>query len=148
MAVLFTVLMISGPWFNIKMSSYQYRKSHCGDQTVVRSRVTRLFGAGMTSVLHLATPYSQEFDRTRTIYKSNKSANDGISVQQAIHVSHAFQCKPQYVYKCLCASVHIARICYEISASEVYLSTWNDLSKCFICYYVTNDPYPGFSWRY
>ena len=27
----------SGPWFNIKMSSYQYRKSHCGDKTVVRS---------------------------------------------------------------------------------------------------------------
>ena len=22
----------SGPWFNIKMSSYQYRKSHCGDK--------------------------------------------------------------------------------------------------------------------
>ena len=26
----------SGPWFNIKMSSYQYRESHCGDKTVVR----------------------------------------------------------------------------------------------------------------
>ena len=26
-----------GPWFNIKMVSYQYRKSHCGDKTVVRS---------------------------------------------------------------------------------------------------------------
>ena len=26
-----------GPQFNIKMSSYQYRKSHCGDKTVVRS---------------------------------------------------------------------------------------------------------------
>ena len=25
------------PWFNIKMSSYPYRKSHCGDKTVVRS---------------------------------------------------------------------------------------------------------------
>ena len=29
--------MQPGPWFNIKMSSYQYRKSHCGDKTVVRS---------------------------------------------------------------------------------------------------------------
>ena len=27
----------AGPQFNIKMSSYQYRKSHCGDKTVVRS---------------------------------------------------------------------------------------------------------------
>ena len=26
-----------GLWFNIKMLSYQYRKSHCGDKTVVRS---------------------------------------------------------------------------------------------------------------
>ena len=26
-----------GPWLNIKMSSYQYRKSHCGDKTVIRS---------------------------------------------------------------------------------------------------------------
>ena len=23
------------PWFNIKMSSYQYRKSHCGDKTIL-----------------------------------------------------------------------------------------------------------------
>ena len=27
----------SEAWFNIKMSSYQYRKSHCGDKTAVRS---------------------------------------------------------------------------------------------------------------
>ena len=26
-----------GPWINIKILSYQYRKSHCGDKTVVRS---------------------------------------------------------------------------------------------------------------
>ena len=28
---------LPGPWFNIKMSSYQYRKFHCGDKTVVKS---------------------------------------------------------------------------------------------------------------
>ena len=28
---------ILGPRFNIKMSSYQYRKSHCVDKTVIRS---------------------------------------------------------------------------------------------------------------
>ena len=27
----------SGPWFNMKMSPYQYRISNCGDKTVVRS---------------------------------------------------------------------------------------------------------------
>ena len=26
-----------GSWFNIKMSSYQYGKSHCGDKMIVRS---------------------------------------------------------------------------------------------------------------
>ena len=26
----------SGGWFNIKMSSYQYRKSHCGDKMILR----------------------------------------------------------------------------------------------------------------
>ena len=30
-------LLEPGPWFNINMSSYQYRKSHCRDKTVVRS---------------------------------------------------------------------------------------------------------------
>ena len=29
--------LLPGPRFNIKMSSYQYRKYHCGDKTVVRS---------------------------------------------------------------------------------------------------------------
>ena len=31
------VVKSQGGWFNIKMSSYQYRESHCGDKTVVRS---------------------------------------------------------------------------------------------------------------
>ena len=30
------LLSSPGPWFNIKMSSYQYRKSHCGDKTILR----------------------------------------------------------------------------------------------------------------
>ena len=28
--------MESGGWFNIKTTSYQYRKSHCGDKTILR----------------------------------------------------------------------------------------------------------------
>ena len=27
---------LTGPQFNIKMTSYQYRKSHCGDNTILR----------------------------------------------------------------------------------------------------------------
>ena len=29
-------MFLPGPWFNIKMSSYQYRKSHCGDKMILR----------------------------------------------------------------------------------------------------------------
>ena len=32
-----TVPSLSRGWLNIKMSSYQYRKSHCGDETILRS---------------------------------------------------------------------------------------------------------------
>ena len=35
--LIWTVEYETGPRFNIKMTSYQYRKSHCGDKTVVRS---------------------------------------------------------------------------------------------------------------
>ena len=31
----------SEPWFNIKMTSYQYRKSHCGDKTILRPSYLR-----------------------------------------------------------------------------------------------------------
>ena len=33
----------TGPRFNIKMSSYQYRKYHCGDKMVVRSSFIQYF---------------------------------------------------------------------------------------------------------
>ena len=35
-SVSYWLCLRSGPWFNIKMSSYQYRKSHCGDKTILR----------------------------------------------------------------------------------------------------------------
>ena len=31
----------SRPWFNIKMMSYQYEKSHCGDKTILRPSYLR-----------------------------------------------------------------------------------------------------------
>ena len=32
---LILMAMKPGPWFNIKMTSYQYRKSHCEDKTIL-----------------------------------------------------------------------------------------------------------------
>ena len=31
-----TLVQEAGPWFNIKMSSYRHRKSHCGDKMILR----------------------------------------------------------------------------------------------------------------
>ena len=36
-SIILITIRAPGPRFNIKMSSYQYRKSHCEDKTVVRS---------------------------------------------------------------------------------------------------------------
>ena len=52
-------LVRSGPWFNIKMSSYQHRKSHCGDKTILRP-----------SYLHNGISYTGKttsFNRTRPL---------------------------------------------------------------------------------
>ena len=32
----FNTWLTPGAWFSIKMSSYQHRKSHCGDKTILR----------------------------------------------------------------------------------------------------------------
>ena len=47
-----------GPWFNIKMSSYRYRKSHCGDKTVVRSSYlhNEISYSGKMASLYWITP--------------------------------------------------------------------------------------------
>ena len=54
-----------GPWFNIKMSSYQYRKSHCGDKTVVRS-----------SYLHNGISYTGKMSSLYWIRALTSGAND------------------------------------------------------------------------
>ena len=48
----------SEPWFNIKMTSYQYRKSHCGDKTVVSSYYLHngIFYTGKMSSLYWISP--------------------------------------------------------------------------------------------
>ena len=53
-SVIDRITMRPGPWFNIKMSSYQYRKSHCGDKTVVKSSYLHngIFYTGKMSSLY------------------------------------------------------------------------------------------------
>ena len=51
-----------GLWFNIKMLSYQYRKSHCGDKTVVRSSYLHngISYTGKTASLYWFSPQSSQ----------------------------------------------------------------------------------------
>ena len=48
------VVLPPGPRFNIKMTSYQYRKFHCGDKTILRP-----------SYLHIGISYT---DKTTSLY--------------------------------------------------------------------------------
>ena len=53
----------SGPWFNIKMLSYQYRESHRGDKTVVRSSYLHngISYTGKMTFLYWFSPLSLRF---------------------------------------------------------------------------------------
>ena len=54
----------AGPQFNIKTSSYQYRKSHCGDKTVVRSSHlhNRISYTGKMTSLYWFSPQNMNFE--------------------------------------------------------------------------------------
>ena len=72
-----------GPWFNIKMTSYQYRKSHCGDKTVVRSSYLHN-GVSYTckmSSLYLISPLVPFTNNSR----NNRSIKIRIWISNYIH---------------------------------------------------------------
>ena len=54
--------VLPGPWFNIKMTSYQYRRSHCGDKTILR-----------LSYLHNGIPYT---GKTPSLYWTGALVGD------------------------------------------------------------------------
>ena len=74
-----------GPWFNIKMLSYQYRKSNCGDKTVVRpsylhngiscnGKMTSLYWIRALVVPHTPGQWGYSFNRIWShikFYKKN-----------------------------------------------------------------------------
>ena len=71
----------AGPRFNIKVSSYQYRKSHCGDTTVLRTSYLHnciSYIAKMSSFHWIGAQYYTKFYSRRTTddsidYYSQKS---------------------------------------------------------------------------
>ena len=74
----------SGPWFNIKMLSYQYRKSHCGDKTVVRSSYLHngISYTGKTSSLYWVGPLQVAW--RFVIYGNSVSSMENKSVEASI----------------------------------------------------------------
>ena len=58
---------ISRLWFNIKMKSYQYRKSHCGDKTILRPSYLHngISYTGKMSSLYWMAPQTILTDCTR-----------------------------------------------------------------------------------
>ena len=75
-----------GPRFNIKMPSYQYRKSHCGDKTVVRS-----------SYLHNGISYTGKMASLYWI-RAQVMRRVGPGCQSQWHHIHPF---PRYATVCL-----------------------------------------------
>ena len=92
----------SGPWFNIKMSSYQYRESHCGDKTVIKFpilvRCHLYIESGPCSQWkHMSTPWifitiesSANITRSNLVrYCINSCMNSGrISIKGWTHKRH------------------------------------------------------------
>ena len=62
-----------GPWFNIKMSSYRYRKYHCGDKTVVRSSYLHngISYTGKMASLYWIRAQTTQWARTSAVITSN-----------------------------------------------------------------------------
>ena len=101
-----------GPWFNIKMSSYQYRKSHCGDLTTSYLH-NEIFYTGKTSLYWIrdqdvigSVPrrYLNQCSLNtnwapRNIFEWNCDQNTAIFVQE--HALENVVCKWQPFYPCL-----------------------------------------------
>ena len=66
----------AGPWFNIKMTSYQYRKSHCGDKMILRP-----------SYLQNGTSYTTTMTSLYWIRAQVATSNDKVGIMTTVVVS-------------------------------------------------------------
>ena len=74
-----------GPWFNIKMTSHQYRKSHCGDKTILQRSYLHN-GISYTCILVRCHLYIES--SPRSIY--GYMCHQGIipSIERCIFIQH------------------------------------------------------------
>ena len=85
-----------GGWFNIKMSSYQYRKSHCGDKTIWRSsdRLISTMGFPILVRWHL---YIESGPWTCSIFSP-------ILTIHTLHHVHSSHCRDVFFFSLICAN--------------------------------------------
>ena len=69
-----------GPWFNINISSYQYRNSHCGDKTVIRSSYLHngISYTGKMTIFLLNRPHVILLDQLHNCWWPDNTRNWGI----------------------------------------------------------------------
>ena len=77
-----------GSQFNIKMSSYQYRKSHCGDKTIERSPVWQMARATVCN--------PERYGMTRTLSDHNQTlqtAKHACTIWGMYYLSKCYFCR-------------------------------------------------------
>ena len=107
------------PWFKVKMSPYQYRKSHCGDKTVERSSYLHNGITGkMTSLYWIIPRDSSNGHQSNMLYSKNILAyiNTEIrilnnSVQFITFLCSVYRTRMWYTVKKLSFVPSIAREC-------------------------------------
>ena len=123
---------ISGPWFNIKMSSYQYRKYHCGDKMVVKSSYLHN-GISYTDKMTFLYWISHQFfayhysDRT-WVSGHLKWLTTWLFVQQLINTNKKT------------SKLHVPCFCIIMTSSATKLTFWKfTLSIWYIKYILSTD---------
>ena len=105
-----SIMLTARGWINIKITSYQYRKSHCGDKTILRpsylhngisytDKITSLYWiralvCNRSSVLSCAVPWCDKqsstgawvFDMFDPTWQDWLTANEGNSACHRIHL--------------------------------------------------------------
>ena len=131
-----------GPWFNIKMSSYQYRKSHCGGKTILpptylhngisyTGKTTSLYWI-RTIVLNLANIDSWNFCRYFEFPDAGIVSTHALDLA-CCHHGHRFGIILRRQWFCWCKSVsavkYVAVNCFVLDINKVR-PYWLECCSC------------------
>ena len=92
-----------GPWFNIKMSSYQYRKPHCGDKMILRPSYLHngISYSGKMSSLYWTSPQGSGHQQNKYDHGEKLHLSDSTSM-----VRNGKKCKYSFL---LLKIIHLSR---------------------------------------